>query len=177
LRGVVWRPFQSIQPGCCVKLNLRLLTLPSDLFERLEQHRAARPDDVALETISDGAVASVTFAELMAQAQAIGEAVREAGVAPGDRVALLLPDNHHFGVAFLGAASAGAVIVPLDRSQEVPRLCGTIRHAECRLLIGASEGRFRELVCSIGERLPEMAILHSPSAAAYWTLAAGAARE
>jgi long-chain acyl-CoA synthetase len=158
--------FQSRQPDCCVKLNLRRFTLPGDLFELLEQHRAARPDDVALQTISDGAINSVTFAELMRQAQAIGEATREAGVAPGDRVALLLPNDHHFGAAFLGAASAGAVIVPLDPSQDVPRLCGMIAHAECRLLIGASAGRFAEQVRAIRERLPEVAILQSPLATA-----------
>jgi long-chain acyl-CoA synthetase len=86
-----------------------------------------------------------------------------------------MPNNHHFGVALLAAASAGAVIVPLDPSQDVPRLCAVITHAECGLLICSAEGNFSGQVNAIRQRLPELVILdpraiEAPSAPTPWPL-------
>ena len=62
-------------------------------------------------------------------------------------------------MAFLAATSAGAVIVPLDPSQDVAGLCDVIAHAECGLLICSSEGNFAGQVCAIRTCLPELAVL------------------
>ena len=40
--------------------------------------------------------------------------LRASGVGPGDRVALMLPNVHHFPVAYYGVLRAGAVVVPLN---------------------------------------------------------------
>jgi acyl-CoA synthetase (AMP-forming)/AMP-acid ligase II len=92
--------------------------LKIDLFEQLERHASMRPGDVALRTISDSSTRSITFGELMDRSRALSRLIEDAGVQPGCRVGLLMPNDHEFGVAFLAAASAGAVIVPLDPSQE-----------------------------------------------------------
>jgi long-chain acyl-CoA synthetase len=86
-----------------------------------------------------------------------------------------MPNDHQFGVAFFAAASAGAVIVPLDPSQDAARLSATIAHAECGLLI-ADEESFSEQACAIRKHLPELAILNpgcldDPPASAPWPLA------
>jgi long-chain acyl-CoA synthetase len=146
-----------------------------DLFEQLERHASTRPGDVALRTISDSSTRSITFRELIDQSRALSRLIQDAGVQPGCRVGLLLPNDHQFGVAFFAAASAGAVIVPLDPSQDAARLSATIAHAECVLLI-ADEGSFAEHTCAIRKHLPELAILN-PScqedkpASAPWPLA------
>jgi len=146
-----------------------------DLFEQLERHASTRPGDVALRTISDSSTRSITFRELIDQSRALSRFIEDAGVQPGCRVGLLLPNDHQFGVAFFAAASAGAVIVPLDPSQDAARLSSTIAHAECVLLI-ADEGSFAEHTCAIRKHLPELAILN-PScqedkpASAPWPLA------
>ena len=141
-----------------VKLESHL-TLTIDLFEKLEQHAALRPEGVALQTVSAAAKTAVTFCELVDRSRAWSRLMRDSGVEPGSRVALLLPNDHDFGVAFLGAASAGAVIVPLDPSQDIARLCAAIEDAGCRLLICSSEGAFGEQACAIAGRLPELLIL------------------
>lgn len=130
-----------------------------DLFEQLERHAAARPLDLALQTVSETCTESITFSELIARSRALSQIIRDAGAEPGCRVALLMPNDHHFGVAFLAAASAGAVIVPLDSSQDAARLCEVIAHAECGLLICPAKGDFSEQACVIRQRLPELAIL------------------
>ena len=146
-----------------------------DLFEQLERHAAARPHDIALGTISETSTESVTFPELIARSRALSQIVRDAGAEPGSRVALLMPNNYHFGVAFLAAASAGVVIVPLDSSQDGARLCEVIAHAECGLLICSMEGDFSGQACAIRQRLPELVILdpqalEHPAAQPPWPL-------
>jgi long-chain acyl-CoA synthetase len=133
--------------------------LTIDLFAQLESHAIARPGDIALRTISEESTDSITFLQLIDKSRALTQLIQDAGVKSGDRVGLLLPNDHHFGVAFLAAASAGAVIVPLDPSQDVARLCDVIAHAECGLLICPMEGNLWEQACAIRNRLPELAIL------------------
>jgi O-succinylbenzoic acid--CoA ligase len=60
------------------------------------------------------ALGGVTYAELEARARGGAGALRERGVAPGDRVALELPAGAEFVVALHGCLLAGAVAVPID---------------------------------------------------------------
>ncbi|HMD48227.1 MAG TPA: AMP-binding protein, partial [Bryobacteraceae bacterium] len=136
--------------------------MTTDLFEQLERHAASRPGDIALQTLAGGASENVTFRDLIDRSRALSRAIGNAGVGPGGRVALLLANNHQFGVAFFAAASAGAVIVPLDPSYDADRLCAVITHAECSLLIHA--GHFPELASAIRDRLPDLEILDAPAA-------------
>ncbi len=131
-----------------------------DFFEQLERHAAARPGDIALRTVSETSTDSVTYAELIGQSRALSNVLRDAGAGPGGRIALLMPNDHHFGVAFLAAAGAGAVIVPLDSSQDAARLCAVIAHAECRLLICSEDGSFAEQGRAIRALLPEVVVLN-----------------
>jgi long-chain acyl-CoA synthetase len=56
---------------------------------------------------------SATFAELWELALARAGALREAGVAPGDRVALLAHNTIDFVTAYYGILARGAVVVPV----------------------------------------------------------------
>ncbi len=61
-----------------------------------------------------GAGEVTTYDALRRQVGAIRGGLVEAGVQPGDRVALLLASNWYFVVAHLGALGAGAIVVPLN---------------------------------------------------------------
>jgi long-chain acyl-CoA synthetase len=128
--------------------------LTTDLFEQLENHAAVRPGDVALQTISGASSAGITFRELIDRSRHLSRILRDNGLSPEDRVALLLPNDHHFGVALLGAVSAGAVVVPLDPSQDAARLCATICDAGCRMLLCSDQAD------PIRERMPGLVILN-----------------
>ena len=58
--------------------------------------------------------ATMTYGELESQSDAFAAALAAHGVAPGDRVALLLPNCPQFFVAEFGAWKAGAIVVPLN---------------------------------------------------------------
>ena len=61
----------------------------------------------------DGTVRHVTFGELADASQRFARALREAGVEPGDRVALLLPQCPETAIAHLAIYRLGAIAVPL----------------------------------------------------------------
>ena len=75
---------------------------------------AAATDSRPWLTFHRGATARVlTFAEAFSLARRWAFALREAGVRPGDRVAVIQPNEPGFAGAFFGAQLAGATPVPL----------------------------------------------------------------
>src|SRR5467141_1986910 len=56
----------------------------------------------------------VTYGELAALTNRVGNALRAQGVSRGDRVLIVLPDSAEFMAAFFGAAKIGAVAVPVN---------------------------------------------------------------
>ena len=56
----------------------------------------------------------LTYAELLAAAQGFAAGLAQTGLAPGARVALLLPDTVDFPIVFWGALRAGFVPVPIN---------------------------------------------------------------
>lgn len=57
---------------------------------------------------------TLSYAELAAETARAASALRALGVAPGDRVLLLMQDTPEFAAAWLGAVHAGAVAVALN---------------------------------------------------------------
>ena len=55
----------------------------------------------------------LTYAQLWEQARRYASVLRERGIGPGDKVALLLPNTPHFPMAYFGALALGAVVVPV----------------------------------------------------------------
>ncbi len=92
----------------------------------------------------------VRYAELLSAARAMAGGLRAAGVEPGDRVVLMLPNAPEFVLAYFAILWAGAVVVPaspLLKPDEVAYLLGD---AEPRAILSVSlcyaaisEGRSR----------------------------------
>ena len=71
-----------------------------------------QPDQEAIVDYSSGR--RFTYAELNARCNRFGHALRDHGLAKGDRVATLLMNGSEFVEVFFGTAKAGGVIVPLN---------------------------------------------------------------
>ncbi|MHA3704261.1 long-chain-fatty-acid--CoA ligase [Jatrophihabitans sp. YIM 134969] len=71
--------------------------------EKFPDRPAVKLDDVVL-----------TYADLVAQARKVAGGLQAAGIEPGDRIALVLPNVLAYPVTFYGAQFAGAVVVPLN---------------------------------------------------------------
>ncbi len=76
---------------------------------------ASRPDGLALSFVDDaGAVRDVGFGELRDQSNRLANCLVADGVAPGDRVAILLPQAPETAFAHIAAYKIGAIAVPLS---------------------------------------------------------------
>lgn len=95
---------------------------------------AREGDDATAVAVGGGP--SLTFADLAGRVAAIAEGLRDAGVAPGDRVALLAPEPPDFIAAAYACWVIGAVTVVVDRGLGLRGLSRALRGAEPRWLLG-----------------------------------------
>lgn len=56
----------------------------------------------------------LTFADIERRSNEIGNALRSAGVGPGDKVAVMLRNRVEFPLVWLGIAKSGATMVPIN---------------------------------------------------------------
>jgi len=90
------------------------------------------------EAIIDGA-RRYTFTELDKMADRIAAGLAARGVAPGDRVALLLNNKAEFAFVLFGALRAGCVVVPLNTREQKPELEFVLSNCGAKVLVHEAE--------------------------------------
>ena len=101
------------------------------------QTQAARFADRALFVAGD---TRWTFADALSAASAWGAALRDAGIAQGDRVALICSNRIEYMQAFLGCAWIGAVAVPINTASRGEPLRHVLANSGARLLVAEADG-------------------------------------
>lgn len=130
-------------------------------FRQLADRHGNKPAAV----MADGSP-GLTFRELDAQSAALARMLAGAGLVPGDRVAILLPNSTAFVVAMLAAFRSGLVFTPLNYHLGMGEVLYVLNDCKPRLLLtdlfhmprgeqargltlwvscGLSPGRFRPL--------------------------------
>ncbi|MFJ4658061.1 amino acid adenylation domain-containing protein [Nocardia sp. NPDC088792] len=94
-----------------------------------------RSTDTAGVLAGAGAVAQHTYAELAGQALSIGRALADAGVRPGDTVAVMVPKGHKQIPAVLGVLAAGATYLPIGTEQPAARRNRILERGGARVII------------------------------------------
>src|SRR5205814_3319862 len=79
----------------------------------------------------------VTYGQLQNQIEAVMAALREGGVRAGEPIAIVLPNNLEFLVAFLGTTWARAVAAPLNPGYKVEEFRFYLEDARARAVIVA----------------------------------------
>ena len=97
----------------------------------LEASARDHPGDVVLR-LGDSAM---TYAELDRAARGVATALRERGIAAGDRVALLVPNVPEFSIAYFGILYAGASVVPINVLAAAPEVTYFLEDSGARLLL------------------------------------------
>ncbi len=113
------------------------------LVDALRLHAESTPNRVHIRLrTEDGGETAVTYASLWRDAGRVAGGLRSRGIAPGERVALLLRTEEAFFRAYFGILLAGGVPVPLyppfraDQIEEyAARQSGILRNAGARLLL------------------------------------------
>jgi long-chain acyl-CoA synthetase len=93
---------------------------------------------------------AVSYGALQAQAASLAAHLRQLGVRPGDRVALALPNQPEYVIAFYGIVGAGAVVVPINPRARAPEMAYILDDAEVRAAIVHASA------------LPELRAAHPP---------------
>lgn len=104
-----------------------------------------------------GEPGAVTYGELAALSNRVGNALRDQGVTRGERVLILLPDSPEFIAAFFGTAKIGAIAVPVNPHARAADYIHHIENCEPRTAIVHSEALPEFLPASSGR--PQMPII------------------
>ncbi|MEA2688371.1 MAG: malonyl-CoA/methylmalonyl-CoA synthetase [Candidatus Eremiobacteraeota bacterium] len=80
--------------------------MPSSVLDALDAHAARRPDALALDDVSYGALRDASLR--------VAAKLREAGLKPGDRLAIYAENRPGFVYAYLGGLRAGAIVVTVN---------------------------------------------------------------
>src|SRR5438105_3072904 len=78
---------------------------------------------------------ALTYEQLEGASNQVARSLREAGVRPGDRVGLMLPNVPQFPIAYFGILKAGAVVVPMNVLLRAPEVAYYLGDSEARTLI------------------------------------------
>lgn len=100
-------------------------------------NRAARIHGDAPSAIYGGDV--YTWRQTYLRATKLGRALQKAGIAPGDVVAVLLPNIPPFLEAMFGVPFCGAVLNPLNTRLDVSSLAFILRHGGAKAILTDSE--------------------------------------
>ncbi len=120
------------------------------LIEVLDWHVAQHPDRLHLTVLQDDTtvLGTLTYHELATMGREVARGLIARDVAPGDRVALMLPTSVDFFTAFFGILYAGGIPVPIyppmrlsQLEDHLRRQAGILRNAGACLLISMPEGR------------------------------------
>ncbi|MGW7386628.1 AMP-binding protein [Streptomyces sp. NPDC054794] len=110
------------------------LTKDATLLHHLvDAQAAARPQDVAVRDARD----SWTWEQLAAQTRAVADWLRRAGVTPGDRIVVRLPNVRETTALLYAASRVGAALVPISAEMKEFHLRAVIADCEPRLVVVA----------------------------------------
>ncbi|MEZ4457686.1 MAG: AMP-binding protein [Gemmatimonadales bacterium] len=93
----------------------------------------------------------MTFAEVERASARVANRLSEMGVAPGDRVALMLPNGLEYPVCWLGVVRLGAIVVPVNTGYREADLSHVLRDSEAGTIITLNE--FVPLVDRVSETI------------------------
>jgi acyl-CoA synthetase (AMP-forming)/AMP-acid ligase II len=117
--------------------------------ECIERQAAARPD--AIYAVASETGARLTFGDVARGARRIAAGLHALGVAPGDHVALVMPNGLGTLQLLLGAMHAGVTVTPVNLVAQPAQMRHVLDHGDCRAVFVAPdwEARVRALLESV----------------------------
>jgi long-chain acyl-CoA synthetase len=80
----------------------------------------------------------LTYAQLWGHAKQYAAVLREHGIGPGDKVALLLPNTPHFPLAYFGTLALGGVAVPVHALLKAEEIQYVLEDSGAKALVCAA---------------------------------------
>jgi acyl-CoA synthetase (AMP-forming)/AMP-acid ligase II len=126
-----------------VRLSDSLTALAPLTIDGMLRHSADRWGDRT--AIVDGAT-RCSYRELHTRSQDVRRGFQRLGVIKGDRVAIWLPNRLEWALAFFGAVSAGAVVVPINTALSVDEALYQVEQSGSLVIVVATSFRGRSFV-------------------------------
>lgn len=124
---------------------------------------AREPQRPAILDLKGGALTTLTFGELRTQSNRLASSLRKAGVARGDRVAILLPQMAEVVVSHVAIYKLGGVALPLASLFGADALEYRLKDAGVRALVTDAAGLAK--VAPLRAALPDLQIIVSTDGA------------
>ncbi len=133
----------------------------ASLDDRIAAQARATPDAIAVIAGDE----RLSYAALVARADAIAAALSARGIGVEDRVAVMLPRKIDLPVALLGVLRAGAAFVPLDTRTPAARVASVLASSGATLLIADGAIALADVPCaSVPQLLAEADVLPASAA-------------
>jgi fatty-acyl-CoA synthase len=137
------------------------MKLPATLTEALDAAEGRADGGFSHLVQEKGPVEFISYAETGRRARRFGAALQAAGVRPGERVGLILPDSSEFVEAIFGAMYAGAIPVPVYPPMNLGQFEGylantthILRQAGCSLVV--TDAKVRPILGKLMSNAPEV---------------------
>ncbi len=110
------------------------MSAPDDTLPARVRALAEGPTTRDREAVADG-TRRLSYGALWGEVEGLARRLTEAGLAPGDRVALILPNQVEGVVAWYATWLAGGVVMPLNAQAKAPDFARWLTHGEARFVV------------------------------------------
>lgn len=116
--------------------------------------RAAAATPQAVYACATDSAAELTYAELRRNARRVAALLQAQGVAPGDTVALVMPNGLGTLQLLLGALHAGVCVNPVNLLSQPDQMRYVLQHCDCTLVLAAPDWADK-----VRTLMPQLAVL------------------
>jgi long-chain acyl-CoA synthetase len=126
---------------------------------QIREHAESTPDKPAV--IMHPSATVVTFGELEARANRLAHHFRQAGLAEGDTVAILMENNEHFHAVMWAARRSGLYYVPINTHLTAAEAAYIVDNSNAKGIVGSAALRktLEGLASELPRGLPEVLIV------------------
>jgi long-chain acyl-CoA synthetase len=106
-----------------------------ELFDATTKHHKSRTAMRAYATLAERDPPRYTYGDLQRLATRLGQTLAGLGVAPRDRVVLVVENRPEWGIAYFAILKAGGVVVPVDAQAGVGELQRIVGWSQAKLVV------------------------------------------
>ncbi|MFE7130692.1 AMP-dependent synthetase/ligase [Streptomyces sp. NPDC057638] len=153
-----------------------LYEVPTDgnLTDLIRRNAAQHPDVAVMGRKTENGWEDVTATRFLAEVRAVAKGLIAAGIAPGDRIALMSRTRYEWVLIDFAIWSAGAVTVPVYETSSAEQISWILSDSGCVAAVVENETHLAALE-SVRDRLPDLREVWQVEADAVATLVAAGA--
>ena len=125
--------------------------MDNNFFAYYKKYADETPDKVLLRIDDD----TVTYGEFMEKTAEIGSAMKNAGIAPDDKVGMIMPNSIAWYLVFWSAVRIGAQPVPIDPQSGSLELSRLIPATTVKVLFIAERYRNNDIIGAVSALVPD----------------------